>query len=125
LRGSAIRIHCFIGVSTVLYETHCVLSLDLEGRTIRAEFEEFTLFNLYIPNCGRDLSRVPFKLDFYAALLDICDVLHAKGRKIILYGDLNTAYQEIDVDPIVFLILSQLVFIFSTGCRDQTRPYSV
>jgi len=71
---------------------------DHEGRTIQAEFEDFTLFNLYIPNGGRDLKRVPFKLDFYAALLDKCDALHAAGRNVIICGDINTSHQEIDVD---------------------------
>ncbi len=71
---------------------------DHEGRTVQAEFDEFTLFNLYVPNGGRDHSRVPFKLDFYAALLDKCDALHAAGRNVIICGDINTAHEEIDVD---------------------------
>lgn len=71
---------------------------DHEGRTIRAEFEDFTLFNLYVPNGGRDHGRVPFKLDFYATLLDICDSLHAEGENIIICGDFNTAHEEIDVN---------------------------
>ena len=71
---------------------------DHEGRTIQAEFDDFTLFNLYVPNGGRDHSRVPFKLDFYAALLDLCDSMHADGKNIIICGDINTAHQEIDVN---------------------------
>ncbi len=71
---------------------------DHEGRTIQAEFDHFTLFNLYVPNGGRDHSRVPFKLDFYTALLDLCDLMHAEGKNIIICGDINTAHQEIDVN---------------------------
>jgi len=71
---------------------------DHEGRTIQAEFETFSLFNFYIPNGGRDHSRVPFKLDFYAALLDLCDSMHAEGKNIIICGDINTSHQEIDVN---------------------------
>jgi exodeoxyribonuclease-3 len=71
---------------------------DHEGRTIQAEFDSFTLFNLYVPNGGRDHTRVPFKLDFYAALLELCDSMHAKGKNIIICGDINTAHQEIDVN---------------------------
>jgi exodeoxyribonuclease-3 len=70
---------------------------DQEGRTIRADFDQFTLFNLYVPNGGRDLSRVPFKLDYYQALLDQCNDLLTSGRKVIISGDINTAHQEIDV----------------------------
>ena len=71
---------------------------DHEGRTIQAEFDDFSLFNLYVPNGGRNLERVPFKLDFYAALLDKCDALHAAGKNVIICGDINTSHQEIDVD---------------------------
>ena len=70
---------------------------DGEGRLIRTEFPDFTLFNVYIPNGSRDHSRVPFKLDYYAALMDICNDLHAQGRQIIICGDINTAHNEIDL----------------------------
>ena len=71
---------------------------DHEGRTIQAEFDDFILFNLYVPNGGRDLGRVPFKLDFYTALLALCRDYHRAGKQIIIAGDINTAHQEIDVD---------------------------
>jgi exodeoxyribonuclease-3 len=71
---------------------------DHEGRTIRAEFEDYILFNLYVPNGGRDHKRVPFKLDFYSALLELCRARHAAGQKIIICGDINTAHEEIDVN---------------------------
>jgi exodeoxyribonuclease-3 len=71
---------------------------DHEGRTIQVEFDDFVLFNLYVPNGGRDLSRVPFKLDFYAALLELCQGYFKAGKQVILCGDLNTSHQEIDVD---------------------------
>jgi len=70
---------------------------DGEGRVIRTEFPDFTLFNVYIPNGSRDHSRVPFKLDFYAALLDLVDQIHARGGHAIIGGDINTAHEEIDL----------------------------
>lgn len=70
---------------------------DQEGRTIRADFDDFTLFSLYVPNGGRDLSRVPYKLEYYEALLGLCNELHAAGRSVIISGDINTAHEEIDV----------------------------
>jgi exodeoxyribonuclease-3 len=70
---------------------------DNEGRVIQTLFPEFRIFNLYVPNGGRDLSRVEYKLDFYQELLEICDQLHNKGEKIILCGDFNTAHQPIDL----------------------------
>ncbi len=64
---------------------------------VQTHFEDFTLFNIYFPNGGRDHSRVPFKLDFYAALLDLCDQMHASGEQVVICGDINTAHQEIDL----------------------------
>ena len=70
---------------------------DQEGRTIQADFDDFTLFSLYVPNGGRDLNRVPFKLEYYEMLLGLCNELHAAGRSVIISGDINTAHEEIDV----------------------------
>lgn len=70
---------------------------DHEGRVIQLSFDEFELFNIYFPNGGRELERVPYKLEFYAHLLNYCDELHKQKRAIILTGDFNTAHQEIDL----------------------------
>ena len=70
---------------------------DGEGRVVQTVFEDFTLFNIYFPNGSRDHSRVPFKLDFYAALLEMCNELHARGEKVVICGDINTAHEEIDL----------------------------
>ena len=70
---------------------------DTEGRTIRTDFEGITLLNIYVPNGQRDQTRLKYKLDFYAKLLEICDDLHDTGRQIIICGDINTAHQPIDL----------------------------
>ncbi len=70
---------------------------DGEGRVIAWRFPAFWLFNIYFPHGGHDHSRVPFKLDFYARLLDLCDELHARGERVILCGDFNTCHREIDL----------------------------
>jgi exodeoxyribonuclease III len=70
---------------------------DNEGRIIQTRFPDFRLFNIYFPNGGEENARVPYKLDFYARLLELCDSLHAAGEKIIITGDFNTAHQEIDL----------------------------
>ena len=70
---------------------------DNEGRVIRTSFQDFELFNIYFPNGGRDNNRVPYKLDFYAYLLDICDKMQQEGKDIIITGDFNTAHKEIDL----------------------------
>lgn len=70
---------------------------DNEGRVICNRYPGFYLFNIYFPNGQQDLGRVPYKLDFYARLLDICDRLHAQNQQVILCGDFNTAHREIDL----------------------------
>jgi exodeoxyribonuclease-3 len=70
---------------------------DGEGRVVASRYPGFWLFNIYFPNGQRDLGRVPYKLDFYAKLLDLCDQLHSAGQKVILCGDFNTAHREIDL----------------------------
>ena len=70
---------------------------DHEGRVIRSRYEDFFLYNIYFPNGGQENKRVPFKLDFYKHLLEICDQLHDLGHNIIITGDFNTAHNEIDL----------------------------
>ena len=74
-----------------------VEKFDKEGRVIRSKFDDFYLYNVYFPNGGQDNKRVPFKLEFYKKLLDICDKIHQRGGKIIITGDFNTAHNEIDL----------------------------
>lgn len=70
---------------------------DVEGRLIRIQYPGFTLFNVYFPNGKRDQTRLTFKLDFYASLLELCDRMHASGEKVVICGDFNTAHREIDL----------------------------
>lgn len=72
-------------------------SFDREGRLIESIYAGFHLFNVYVPNGRRDLSRLDYKIDFYAQLLSRCKGLHAQGEKVILCGDLNTAHRPLDL----------------------------
>lgn len=70
---------------------------DDEGRVIRFSYADFELFNIYFPNGGEQNKRVPYKLDFYAALLGLCGRLQKEKKQIIITGDFNTAHKEIDL----------------------------
>jgi len=70
---------------------------DIEGRTIHFSYPEFELFNMYFPNGGRELARVPYKLGFYEHLLNLSKELMKDGKEIIITGDFNTAHNEIDL----------------------------
>ncbi|HVN55109.1 MAG TPA: exodeoxyribonuclease III [Anaerolineaceae bacterium] len=70
---------------------------DVEGRVLRTTHDGFHLLNVYFPSGQRGLDRVGYKLEFYAALLDWCDRMHAAGEKLVVTGDFNTAHREIDL----------------------------
>lgn len=71
--------------------------LDNEGRTIIAEYSDFTLINCYFPNGNRNQERLLFKLKFYEAFLKKCKKLRKQGHRILFCGDLNIAHTEIDL----------------------------
>lgn len=70
---------------------------DDEGRLLVAEFDEFTLVNVYIPNGGRGDHRIQYKLDYYDEMLDMLERLRKEGHKLVICGDFNTAHTEIDL----------------------------
>ena len=70
---------------------------DGEGRTLIAYYPTFVLLNCYFPNGGRDLSRVPFKMEFCDAFLAKCEQLRQQGQAVIFCGDVNTAHKPIDL----------------------------
>ena len=70
---------------------------DTEGRVIIAQYRELTLFNVYFPNGKMNAERLKYKMDFYDAFLDFVDPIKARGEKLIICGDFNTAHKEIDL----------------------------
>ncbi len=69
---------------------------DEEGRLITLEFEDFYLVGAYVPNAGEGLKRLPFRMQYEQ---DVREYLHDLDQKkpIVYTGDLNVAYQEIDL----------------------------
>ena len=69
---------------------------DQEGRVLCAEFEEFYLVNVYVPNSGAKLVRLDYRKtwddDFRAYLENL-----KKTKPVILCGDLNVAHKAIDL----------------------------
>lgn len=72
------------------------LDTEEEGRIITLEFERFYLVNVYTPNAKRDLTRLPYRLEWedemrqYLKKLDVV-------KPVIMCGDLNVAHEEIDL----------------------------
>ena len=71
--------------------------INVEGRVLRTEYPGFILFNIYFPNGSKDEIRLKYKMDFYDAFLKLADSLQAKGKKLVICGDYNTAHEEIDL----------------------------
>ena len=74
--------------------------IDNEGRLQLARFGRLRLVNGYFPNGNgknRDLSRIPYKLDFYRRLFSELETEKERGEPMLVMGDFNTAHQEIDL----------------------------
>lgn len=69
---------------------------DTEGRVQCAEFDEFYLVNVYVPNSGQELVRLDYRQkwdeDFRAYLASL-----KKRKPVVLCGDLNVAHRAIDL----------------------------
>jgi exodeoxyribonuclease III len=70
---------------------------DTDGRVLIQEFEPFVFFNIYFPNGGRGPEWVIHKLAFYRRFLEIAQAYMQAGRPVVVTGDFNTAYAEIDL----------------------------
>ena len=69
---------------------------DQEGRVITAEFKDFYLITVYVPNSQGDLKRLPYRMEFEDAFLSY--ILNLEKKKPVIYcGDLNVAHEEIDL----------------------------
>lgn len=69
---------------------------DREGRVITAEFAEFFLVNVYVPNSQRELARLPYRQEWDRDFLAYLKGLE-KTKPVIFCGDLNVAHTEIDL----------------------------
>ena len=69
---------------------------DHEGRIVKAEFDDFYLVCVYVPNSGSELARLPYRQQWdadFLAYLKNCE----KTKPVIICGDLNVAHQAIDL----------------------------
>jgi exodeoxyribonuclease-3 len=72
---------------------------DAEGRLLIAHFGRLAVVTAYFPKGSgkeRDNSRVPYKLDFSAAVFDRIQHLKRRGPVFVI-GDYNTAHAAIDL----------------------------
>jgi len=67
-----------------------------EGRVIAAEFKDFYVVTAYTPNAKDDLTRIPLREQWDAAMIEYCSQLQAK-KPVIYNGDMNVAHTEDDL----------------------------
>lgn len=69
---------------------------DTEGRVLTAEFEDFFLVNVYVPNSQRELTRLAYRQHWDADFLRYLKKLERR-KPAIFCGDLNVAHTELDL----------------------------
>ena len=69
---------------------------DTEGRVICAEFTNFYLVTVYVPNSGSELLRLDYRQTWDAAFLNYLKNLE-KSKPVVVCGDFNVAHQAIDL----------------------------
>ncbi|MDP4596840.1 MAG: exodeoxyribonuclease III [Crocinitomicaceae bacterium] len=69
---------------------------DAEGRVICAEFANFYLVTVYVPNSGSELLRLGYRQTWDAAFLNYLKNLE-KSKPVLVCGDFNVAHQSIDL----------------------------
>ena len=69
---------------------------DHEGRVLTAEYKDFILVNVYVPNSKRELTRLDYRQvwdrDFREYLRQL-----ALRKPVVVCGDFNVAHNEIDL----------------------------
>ncbi len=70
---------------------------DAEGRTLMVEFPSFYLISAYFPNSQAEGIRLPYKLEYCAAMLELCNQIVDDGGNVVLCGDYNIAHKPIDL----------------------------
>ena len=75
-----------------------VAAHDTEGRVLTAEYDDFTLVNVYQPNSQRGLTRLDYRTrEWDPAFLAFLKKLGKKGKPVLFCGDLNVAHTELDL----------------------------
>jgi exodeoxyribonuclease-3 len=67
-----------------------------EGRIQCAEYKDYYLVNVYVPNSGQGLKRLDYRETWDAAFLEYLKRLHEE-KPVVLCGDMNVAHRAIDL----------------------------
>lgn len=70
---------------------------DLEGRVIRADFENYSVISVYMPSGSSGDLRQEFKMQWLADFQDYIDELKKEIPNLIISGDYNICHKAIDI----------------------------
>lgn len=69
---------------------------DAEGRVVCAEFADFFLVDVYVPNSGSELLRLGYRQCWDLAFFDYLKRLE-QSKPVIVCGDFNVAHRAVDL----------------------------
>ncbi|WP_282038827.1 exodeoxyribonuclease III [Saccharicrinis aurantiacus] len=69
---------------------------DTEGRVLCAEYENYYVVTVYVPNSGSALARLPYRQDWDKAFFNYLKDLE-KTKPVLVCGDFNVAHKAIDL----------------------------
>ena len=72
------------------------LEHDGEGRVLTAEYGDFFLVNVYVPNSQRELGRLAYRQQWDCDFLTYLKKLDQR-KPVVFCGDLNVAHTELDL----------------------------
>lgn len=82
-------IHVEVGFGKKIY--------DMEGRILRADYDEFSVISVYMPSGTSGGVRQAFKFEFLDFFQDYIDKLKKTKQKLIICGDWNICHKPIDI----------------------------
>jgi len=69
---------------------------DNEGRVICAEYKNFFLVTVYVPNSGSELKRLDYRQSWDSDFLKYLKKLE-KSKPVLVCGDFNVAHRDVDL----------------------------
>ncbi|MEY3498958.1 MAG: hypothetical protein RL308_627 [Bacteroidota bacterium] len=77
-----------------------IAHMDFEGRTLRADFDAFSVMSLYLPS-GTNIDRLDHKFMFMDDFQNYITTLKKEIPNLVICGDYNICHKAIDIhDPI-------------------------
>lgn len=96
---SGVAILSKIKPNNVVYGTG-IEHMDFEGRTVRVDFDDFSVMSLYLPS-GTNIERLNHKFMFMDDFQNYINDLKKEIPNLIICGDYNICHEAIDIhDPV-------------------------